>query len=80
MIEELVKEKHEEINRKEEEKIFSAIHQQAKESYYFEKGRRYLANIKAQKKEPKNRMLEDTLNFGLLIFVIPVLILLAVIC
>ena len=79
MIEELVKEKHEEINRKEEEKIFSAIHQQAKESYYFEKGRRYLANIKAQKK-PKNRIIEDSLNFGLLIFVIPVLILLAVIC
>lgn len=80
MIEELVKEKHEEINRKEEEKIFSAIHQQAKDNYYFEKGRKYLANKKAQKKENKARLIEDTLNFALLIFVIPVLVLLAVIC
>lgn len=83
MINELIKEKHEQVDREEETKIMNAIHRQAKDSYYMEKGRNYLKQCnkkKGIKKEFKERLINDTLNFALLIFVIPVLILLAVIC
>lgn len=78
MIEELVKEKRKQVDEAETNKIMNAIHNQAKDNYYFEKAKRYLK--KDTKKEFKERLINDTLNFALLIFVIPVLILLAVIC
>ena len=74
MINEILNEK--EI--KEENKILEAIHRQAKDRYCFEKGKRYL---KAQKKESKYRIIEDLLNFGLLVIaVIPTILLLVVLC
>ena len=77
MINELVKEKREQVDREETNKMLNAIHRQAKESYYFEKAKRYIK--KDTKKEFKERLINDTLNFALLVFIIPVLVLLAVI-
>ena len=81
MIEELVKEKREMVDREETNKIMNAIHSQAKERYYFEKGKRYLATKKNTKKEFKERLIEDALNFGLFVIVaIPTILLLVVLC
>lgn len=81
MIEELVKEKREERDQEETNKIMSAIHNQAKDRYYFEKGKRYLATKKNTKKEFKARLIEDTLNFGLFVIAaIPTILLLVVFC
>ena len=52
MIEELVKEKHEQIDREETEKMFNAIHRNYRERQYMDKGRAYL-----QKKYVKIRQL-----------------------
>lgn len=79
MIEELVKEKREERDQEETNKIMSAIHSQAKDRYCFDKAKAYLK--KNTKKEPKNRLIEDALNFGLFVIVsIPTILLLVVLC
>ena len=79
MIEELVKEKRKQVDEAETNKIMNAIHNQAKDSYYFEKAKRYIK--KDTKKEFKERLINDTLNFALFVMVaIPTLLLLAVIC
>ena len=65
MIEELVKEKREMVDREETNKMLKAIHTQAKDAYCFEKAKRYLK--KDTKKEFKARLIEDSLNFPLLI-------------
>ena len=79
MIEELVKEKREMVDREETNKMLEAIHRQAKDAYYFEKAKKYLK--KDTKKEFKARLIEDSLNFALLIVaVIPMILLLVVLC
>lgn len=83
MIEELVKEKRQQRDHEETNKIMNAIHKQAYWRNEEEKNKRMLANmdkVLQNKKNPKNRLIEDTLNFGLLVFIIPTLILLVVIC
>ena len=78
MINELIKEKHEQVDREEEAKIMNAIHRQAKDSYYMEKGKRYLQK-KNNKKRVKQQIIEDALNFTLLVVsLIPVITLLIV--
>ncbi len=54
MIEEILMQKDQE----ETNKMLNAIHQQAKDSYYFEKGRQYLESIKA-KRNHKKRVIKD---------------------
>lgn len=85
MIEELVKEKRKQVDEAETNKIMNAIHNQAYWNRQEDENKRMLANMERElkkdtKKEFKERLINDTLNFALLIFVIPVLILLAVIC
>lgn len=83
MIEELVKEKRMQKDQEETNKIMNAIHKQAYWRNQDEENKRMLANmdkVLQNKKNPKNRLIEDALNFGLLIFIIPTLILLVVIC
>ena len=67
-------------NEIETNKMLEAIHNQAKENYYFEKGRRYLESKKrTTKKEIKERLINDTLNFVLFVIaVIPPMLLLIV--
>ena len=78
MINELIKEKHEQVDREEEAKIMDAIHRQAKDSYYMAKAKNYLKK-KDTKKEFKARLINDSLNFVLFaIAVIPTLLLLIV--
>ena len=83
MIEELVKEKRLERDHEETNKIMNAIHKQAYWRNQDEENKRMLANmdkVLQTKRNAKHRLIEETLNFALLISVIPVLILLAVIC
>lgn len=54
MINELLMQKDQE----ETNKMLKAIHRQAKDSYYFEKGRQYLARINA-KRNHKKRVIKD---------------------
>lgn len=54
MINELLMQKDQE----ETNKMLKAIHRQAKDSYYFEKGRKYLESIKV-KKDHKKRVIKD---------------------
>ncbi len=54
---ELIKEKRLLEEKKEEELLLNAIHRQAKDRYYFEKGKNYLKTKKAQKKNA-NKLLE----------------------
>lgn len=54
MINELLMQKDQE----ETNKMLKAIHRQAKDSYYFEKGRQYLESIKARK-DHKKRVIKD---------------------
>lgn len=80
MINELLMQKdYEETN-----KMLKAIHRQAKDAYYFEKGRKYLESLeekRQQKKEFKEYLLNDLFNFVLfLIFAIPTILLLVVLC
>ena len=61
----------------------NAIHKQAYWRNQDEENKRMLANmdkVLQTKRNAKHRLIEETLNFALLISVIPVLILLAVIC
>ena len=54
MINELLMQKDQE----ETNKMLKAIHRQAKDSYYFEKGRKYLESIKTRK-DHKKRVIKD---------------------
>lgn len=54
MINELLMQKDQE----ETNKMLKAIHQQAKDNYYFEKGRKYLESINA-KRNHKKRVIKD---------------------
>jgi len=71
-------------NEIETNKMLEAIHNQAKENYYLEKGKAYLKNSKKykkeqQKKEIKERLINDTLNFVLFVIaVVPPMLLLIV--
>lgn len=84
MIEELVKEKRLERDYEETNKIMNAIHKQAYWRNQDEENKRMLANmdkVLQNKKNPKNRLLEDTLNFGMFVIVaIPTILLLVVLC
>lgn len=84
MIEELVKEKRMQKDQEETNKIMNAIHKQAYWRNQDEENKRMLANmdkVLQNKKNPKNRLLEDTLNFGMFVIVaIPTILLLVVLC
>lgn len=84
MIEELVKEKRLERDQEETNKIMNAIHKQAYWRNQDEENKRMLANmdkVLQNKKNPKNRLIEDTLNFGMFVIVaIPTILLLVVLC
>lgn len=54
MIEEILMQKDE----GETNKMLKAIHRQAKDSYYFEKGRKYLESVNA-KRNHKKRVIKD---------------------
>lgn len=82
MINELIKEKHEQVDREEEAKIMNAIHRQAKESYYMEKGKNYLKQVNKKKnikKRVKKQIVNDLVCFTLMcLSLIPVITLLIV--
>ena len=77
----LIEEKREQVEREEERKIMDAIHRQAKDRYYFEKGKAYMKKTKATKKELKQNLIYDTVCFTLgVVALIPMLMLLIVLC
>ena len=81
MIEELVKEKREQRDYEETAKIMNAIHEKAKDSYYFEKGRKYLERKKNTKKRVKQEIVNDFICFTLgIVVIIPTILLLIVLC
>ena len=86
MIEELVKEKRNERDQQETDKIFRAIHEQAYWKRQENENKRMLKNIEKElkkdtKKEFKARLIEDTLNFVLFVIAaIPTILLLVVLC
>ena len=80
MINELLMQKDQE----ETNKMLKAIHRQAKDSYYFEKGRKYLESINA-KRNHKKRVIKDFFGELLLttlgvIAIMNVILLLVVLC
>lgn len=86
MIEELVKEKRNERDQQETDKIFRAIHEQAYWKRQENENKRMLKNIEKElkkdtKKEFKARLIEDSLNFVLFVLAaIPTILLLVVLC
>ena len=86
MIEELVKEKRNERDQQETDKIFRAIHEQAYWKRQENENIRMLKNIEKElnkdtKKEFKARLIEDSLNFVLFVLAaILTILLLVVLC
>lgn len=76
---ELVKEKRILEEKKDEEKLMNAIHRQAKDRFYFEKGKTYLK--KNTKKEWKQNLINDLVCFTLgIVALVPTLLLLVILC
>lgn len=54
----LVKEERERRDKEETKKMLDAIHNQARDNYYLEKGKNYLKHCKKNKKKNTDKLLE----------------------